>query len=97
MISFEYLETYSAVVRKCVWCWVELAMFFVYLSLVADKCELIISYCDSGHTAETSISAGVIYVAQDDKSSESLQVHMSSLPEVLYSPNPLFLMTGTAM
>lgn len=58
-------------------------MFVVYLSLAADKFKLIISHCDSGHTAETSISAGVIYAAQDDKSSESLQVHMSSLPEVL--------------
>lgn len=58
-------------------------MFFVHHSLAADKCELIFSYCDSGHTAETSIIAGVINVAQDDKSSESLQVQMLSLPEVL--------------
>ena len=64
-------------------------MFCVYLSLAADKFEFIISYCDAGHTAETSISAGVIYVAQDDKSSESLQVHTSSLPEVFMIPKPI--------
>jgi hypothetical protein len=83
LVGFEYLENIFSCREKCVWCWVELAMFSVYLSLAADTFELIFFYCDSGHAAETSISAGVIYVAQDDKSSESLQVHMSSLPEVL--------------
>ena len=43
-------KTYSAVMRKCVWCWVELAMFSVYLSLATDEFELIISCCDSGDT-----------------------------------------------